>query len=314
MLRGIAAMMVCLFHFTGTLNNPFWHNEVGFYGKFGVHIFFVISGFIIPYSMYKSNYKLKNFWKFMLKRIIRIEPVYLFSICLIIIISYVAKLSPYSLNSNLDYFNLNSFLHLLYLVDFFNGHWLNPVFWTLAIEFQFYILIAFLFSFLQNTNKLITLFILFFGCALPFLLKVDFLVFNYLLLFIPGYLFYLFYIQKLTLDFFILFLLLTAILNWVKFDFYVAICPLISISFIYFVKKPKRILMFLGKISFSIYLLHTPIGTDRIINFCQNFIVDGVGRTFLMFATIPLLILISWIFYKYIEAPAINFSKKIIFK
>ena len=314
MLRGIAAMMVCLFHFTGTLNNPFWHNEVGFYGKFGVHIFFVISGFIIPYSMYKSNYKLKNFWRFVLKRIIRIEPAYIFSIVLIIIISYAAKLSPYNLNSNLDFFTVNSFLHLFYLIDFFNGYWLNPVFWTLAIEFQFYILIALLFSFLHNTSKPIKLFILFFGCALPFLLKVDFLVFNYLLLFIPGYLFYLFYIQKLKLEFFILFLLLIAILNGLKFELYTALCPLITISFIYFIKKPKRILMFLGKISFSVYLLHTPIGTDGIINFCQNFIVDEVGRAFLMFATIPILIFLSWIFYICIEAPAINFSKKIIFK
>jgi peptidoglycan/LPS O-acetylase OafA/YrhL len=71
--------------------------------------------------------------------------------------------------------------------------------------------------------------------------------------------------------------------------------------------------MFLGKISFSIYLLHTPIGTDGIINFCQNFISDEVGKIILMFATIPLIILISWIFYKYIEEPTMKLSKKIIY-
>ncbi len=313
MLRGIASLMVCLYHFTGTLDNPFWHDEIGVYGKYGVQLFFVISGFVIPLSMYNVDYQFKFFPKFILKRTIRIEPVYFCAILLIIGISYLAKLSPYGVNGDLNFINTNTFLHLFYLVDFFDGHWLNDVFWTLAIEFQFYILIGLTFTFLQKSSSKITLLILLLACSLPFLIHIDYLISEYLLLFISGFLYYLFYIEKIKVQVLILFLAFIFVLNIIQFDIFNAFCPLIAISFFHFIKKTNNIFLFLGKISFSLYLLHTPIGTDGIINFSQNFILDETGRTILMFSTIPLVLFFSWLFYKVVEEPALKFSKKIVF-
>ncbi len=50
MLRGLAALGVCLMHFAGTLESDIIQNIARF-GGYGVQVFFVISGFILPYSM-----------------------------------------------------------------------------------------------------------------------------------------------------------------------------------------------------------------------------------------------------------------------
>jgi len=55
--RGLAALAVCVFHFTKYL----WPDDsvirkAGSFGWAGVESFFVISGFIIPYAMERSGY------------------------------------------------------------------------------------------------------------------------------------------------------------------------------------------------------------------------------------------------------------------
>src|ERR1700712_4724969 len=80
-LRGIASAMVCFFHLS--CGNPEFLSDnnllkrIGSIGWSGVEIFFVISGFVIPYAMYKKQYNINNFFSFLRKRIIRIEPPYL---------------------------------------------------------------------------------------------------------------------------------------------------------------------------------------------------------------------------------------------
>ena len=59
LLRGLAALAVCIFHFDhdGALGVPSVSRVLS-YGYLGVQMFFVISGFIIPYSMLRSGYRL----------------------------------------------------------------------------------------------------------------------------------------------------------------------------------------------------------------------------------------------------------------
>src|SRR5689334_14543570 len=82
-LRGIASLAVCWFHLTN--GNPSFLTggplkSSGTYGWLGVEMFFVISGFVIPYSLHKAGYDLKSFGTFVAKRIIRLDPPYLVSI------------------------------------------------------------------------------------------------------------------------------------------------------------------------------------------------------------------------------------------
>ena len=62
-LRGIASLMVCFFHvkkYIWWTYNPNWITKAFEQGYLGVYIFFIVSGFVIPYSMCVKNYQLKS--------------------------------------------------------------------------------------------------------------------------------------------------------------------------------------------------------------------------------------------------------------
>lgn len=63
-LRGTAALSVCLFHFTSG-NRAYLPSDdpvrtVGSFGWLGVEVFFTISGFVIPYSLDQRSYHLRD--------------------------------------------------------------------------------------------------------------------------------------------------------------------------------------------------------------------------------------------------------------
>ena len=85
-LRGIAVGMVVLMHLFVGANSGLKGGQiiepVLRYGWLGVDVFFVISGFIIPFSLHRSGYQIGQFGRFLLKRIIRLDPPYLLRACL----------------------------------------------------------------------------------------------------------------------------------------------------------------------------------------------------------------------------------------
>ncbi|MEO6725174.1 MAG: acyltransferase family protein [Blastocatellia bacterium] len=96
-LRGIASLAVCWFHLTN--GNPAflpdgWLKLSGKFGWLGVEMFFVISGFIIPFSMRRAGYSIGDFPRFILKRIVRLDPPYLVAIVLTIGLAYLSSLAP----------------------------------------------------------------------------------------------------------------------------------------------------------------------------------------------------------------------------
>src|ERR1700761_6863297 len=91
-LRGLAALSVMWFHFTKHMIPSIGTGVVytsGRYGWLGVEVFFVISGFVIPYAMHRAGYTISCYGKFLLKRITRLDPPYLLSIVFIIAYQYV---------------------------------------------------------------------------------------------------------------------------------------------------------------------------------------------------------------------------------
>src|ERR1700759_1148473 len=98
MLRGIASLMVCYFHLAR--GNPRFLPDSSIvkqsasFGWSGVEVFFVISGFVIPFSMYQKKYTLSNFFVFFKKRIIRIEPPYLISVIMVVALNFLSAQSP----------------------------------------------------------------------------------------------------------------------------------------------------------------------------------------------------------------------------
>jgi peptidoglycan/LPS O-acetylase OafA/YrhL len=310
MLRGIASLGVCLMHFIGTLHSRDL-DEAAKYGAWGVPVFFVISGFIIPYALDRSSYKINNYPQFLLKRIIRLDPPYLLTILGIFLLSFIAQLSPYHTSQPLNIFSANTLYHLFYLVDILGGKWLSPVFWTLAIEFQFYLLIGLLFPLLISRNRSAGLSVILCLSLIPFLFSDTRFVSDYLLFFCTGILLFYFVAHRIRLAQFIFYGLVLLTLSFIKSGMPGLLCPLITILFILFVRTAWPPLIFLGTISYSLYLIHTPVGTDGMINFFQNFIPGEVGRVVLMIISLPVVIFIAWVFHLFIERPSQGLAKKI---
>jgi peptidoglycan/LPS O-acetylase OafA/YrhL len=155
-LRGIAALSVVITHYLAIYFSmqdavagwtfspnfhfvpPPWTSYLDFrhfnFGPFGVAVFFLISGFVIPFSLAKLSPR-----RFLIARFFRIYPTYLvcFAIsCAVVWISAHLYETPYvwsksALLANVLLLHTNLGIASLDLVN-----------WTLAIEIKFYLLMA----------------------------------------------------------------------------------------------------------------------------------------------------------------------------
>lgn len=134
-IRGIAALLVVFFHFREELNNVYPFKKLGdvlfINGYIGVDLFFIISGFVIALST-KNDASIKTF---VLKRVLRIYPVYF--LCMLLVIG-VWKLP-------LDISTLKAFMFIP--LDFskpapWYGYSIIITAWTLTYEIVFYLVFA----------------------------------------------------------------------------------------------------------------------------------------------------------------------------
>ncbi|SDL07536.1 Peptidoglycan/LPS O-acetylase OafA/YrhL, contains acyltransferase and SGNH-hydrolase domains [Catalinimonas alkaloidigena] len=142
-LRALAAWIVVLHHvvqtfYTFEVDNKIWH-FFGRYGTIGVDAFFVLSGFIMYYSLNRST---KTGVKFFFDRLLRIFPAY-WAATLLLLLSH--ELFP-SGSYNTQYTG-ESLLQSLLLIPSENpsGHGTYPflyVGWTLVYEMFFYTVLS----------------------------------------------------------------------------------------------------------------------------------------------------------------------------
>lgn len=126
-LRGLAALAVVFAHFEDAAS--VWP---GFdFGVYGVQLFFLISGFVILLSAQAAHRPID----FVISRITRLYPAYWFSLTLATLIVIVAGL-PVAHDPLTVLINISMFQRWL-LVDN-----IDSVYWTLAVELQFYVLVA----------------------------------------------------------------------------------------------------------------------------------------------------------------------------
>jgi peptidoglycan/LPS O-acetylase OafA/YrhL len=312
-LRGFAAVAVMLFHFSGGyLSEGHWFREISNYGTYGVHAFFIISGFILPYSLYHGNYKLKSYGTFIIKRLLRLEPTYLLSIVTLLGLAFLSySLSPYSSQKSFSINGLNLLYHIGYLVPFIEGaNWLNPVFWTLAIEFQFYLLLGLIFP-IMNLNSIgYKLLPIGFFMGMSFLIPSDDFLFHYAWLFGIGML--LFYWRSHSIPPPIIYIGLVILLIYAAFFQSVPeiAVALISIYIIQFTNINSWFTNLLGDASYPLYLFHNVIGASVILHFAQHFVKGDAINLLLIFISSAICIFGSWLLYRYFEKPFIRWSKK----
>ncbi len=346
-LRGIAALIVVFFHLIDPIFLNFDFNLTEseivnskiilrsiFNGSDWVSFFFVLSGFSLSFSLLKSNDAF-NFKTFIIKRFFRIYPLYL----LILFVTYL------SLNHQKSFF---SFFSQTLLFNFNNE--LVPTSWSLSVEVIGSLLMPFfiiIFKSNKRTFYILTLISLifyngigqsqsvFFGFSIHFLLGIAlYHFFNEKQLFVSKnqrYLVLFFIVlsfcSRWFIDFFpTLKFLVHLFTDFMKMDyhhFFYILSAFGSFFFLYFVIINKTIqkylssktLVFLGKISFSIYLSHFLIlklllnETTNYLSFLENPMIRMFGTVLFLIFTI---ILVSTILFYTIEKPFIKFSNFLI--
>jgi peptidoglycan/LPS O-acetylase OafA/YrhL len=310
-LRGIAALSVCLFHLISnlTINGPVKY-ILGL-GYLGVPIFFMISGFVIPWSLYKENYKLKNYFSYLLKRFLRIEPPYIISIVMILVLNYFS--AKYAITNKLPFhFSLPQFLlHIFYLPTYFGFNWYQDVYHTLLTEFQFYILLGIIFSLLINKKKII--FYSLIACLIivsKYLKAVD--LFNSIDLFLLGMIYFKYKIGHLkNYEFYSLAVIVMVFTLLTNPDRNILGAEFITLIAMMYWNSANKVTLFLGNISYSLYLVHIPIG-GRITSIGHHFIHSIQMNYVLLVLALAVSIFCAWVFYKLVELPAIALSKRAI--
>jgi peptidoglycan/LPS O-acetylase OafA/YrhL len=142
-LRGFAALSVVAFHLYAFLGSPalvvFGFNVLAFLqaGHYGVDLFFVLSGYLLSRPFIDAMLEKKQAPKwlsFWWQRCLRILPAYWFQ--LIVLISLTGW-GAYSLKTLLMHASLT-----FNLIK--NPSALNPVYWSLPVEWNFYLVMPFI--------------------------------------------------------------------------------------------------------------------------------------------------------------------------
>ncbi|MDC0619152.1 acyltransferase [Pelagibacteraceae bacterium] len=334
-LRGISVISVIIFH----IDSLIFPN-----GYLGVDLFFVISGYVITKSILKSlKNKTFSFFRFYLKRARRILPALLFvlliSLIVAIIILLTADLKRFSesLISSLGF--VSNFYFWLTGGYFSTNDQLKPLLhlWSLSVEEQFYlffpIFLYFLYKLFSNQkNHLIGIILI---SAISFSLNLYFVSNSDLVFFLfparvwqfgigaalalsPKY-----KINNIWLD--SLYLISAFFLIIFNFSYIIKYLPdatlmCIGVGLILFKTVNEKnflhkffkikFLIFIGLISYSLYLWHWPI-----ISFLKYVHVDGIPISLVILSLVLILFLsiISWKFieqpflYKYSDSTSIKF-------
>lgn len=271
-MRGIAALMVVVYHFTthyGELYThpggaPFLFNA----GHYGVQFFFLISGFVIHRTLIRTT----DVRQFAISRIARLYPPYWVAVALTSAIVGIFGLPGREVSLS------DAFINLSMIQSWFGIRHVDGVYWTLTLELSFYVLMAlvFLSGRLGSIPAIGGVWILvatIYGIVekiapglTPWPLKLALLLDNGNL-FLAGIIFSLIHRQgRSTFP-------MTLLLSCIGLEFLIhgpksGLVAITFMLFFHFSLADQRLgkllnnkfLLFLGSISYSLYLVHQNIG------------------------------------------------------
>jgi peptidoglycan/LPS O-acetylase OafA/YrhL len=325
-LRGIAAIGVLISHYTWAYYyhfNILSSNMVFLpYGEWGVQMFFIISGYVI----FMTLEKVRSVKEFSIARITRLYPTYWASILLTLTFLHffpVPTLGNYSLSLILINFTmLQSFMR--------TGH-VDQVYWSLCVEIAFYGIMGCLFFFkkLKHIEIISVLWLLLsLIIFLPdFPLKkyiVVILILKNAPLFITGIMFYKIRTRVASIWNHLIILISLIVYSLIFYSDRILenmdYIPLSLIIIVFatfyllvyrkvdFLKSP--VFLFLGSISYPLYLLHNVIGYSiiyRVRMFTDNHFISFLIPT-------AISILLAYLVSIYVEKPSMHILKTKLFQ
>jgi peptidoglycan/LPS O-acetylase OafA/YrhL len=346
-MRGAAALAVVMYHIALWIPAPVTYactelkmvlSFAGSGGLYGVHFFFVLSGFLISYRLFEEkqiNGKIQPL-HFYVRRILRIWPLYYVTI----IIGF------YMTSGNSDFSHLFYYLFFAANMDLMQHptpeNPLLGVHWSVAAEEQFYLLWPLLFILIQSPRMMAGIFmVLIFAsevffqtqlvwemgyyhplCALRFLATGGLLA--WMCFFHQKKVEYAF--QLLPKGFIIFLYALFPCLLYFRgsitetFPFLTWFLTLLPLFFFCFViaeqhMNPKKAFAFgqvnwlnkSGKISYGMYLLHMPA-----IQICMYLfpVVSSIGFVYAAVCSLVLTYFFSLISYLFLEKPFLSLKEK----
>lgn len=311
-MRGIAAVSVMLYHFTERYRSYFGHvfpsSYDAAYGHYGVQLFFMISGFVIFMSVAGSG----NALGFAYKRFFRLYPAYWVCLSLTFAVSCLAALgigphTPETFAVNLTMLQgLTRFRHI------------DGSYWTLLPELMFYLLIFVLMvvrqlKYIRVVGVCWLALVFVNGYFYKFELLRVFLNLQYGQYFYAGILFYLLSQSKgnkwgLYLELLATYGLAIVPVGNFELTHTLIIAAFYTLFFLLIMGKldflSTRPLLFLGSISYPLYLLHQNIGY-AILNWIKPF-YSGYP---VIIVPVAVSIGLAYLARKYVEYPMYMLAK-----
>jgi peptidoglycan/LPS O-acetylase OafA/YrhL len=334
-MRGVAAFAVCFAHMAHSAIDASPKPKSGAFilrltvdwfdlGRYGVLLFFFISGFVIPFSLKNKEGAVR---RFVISRFFRLYPVFWLSLVVTAWAMWITegiRYTPFEFLANATM--LPNLLHAKYI---------SGILWTLYIEILFYVMCVFLFIIgkLQDTY---TIFLMAFGCfSFPLLCVVARAIgIQVPLLYVTAHLGFLFtgYLMRMALlrenatapvlativtalGLVMVFILGTqpghvftnSTAAGVTLAAVTAVVTFIGIGSL----RPNvgPVFLWLGAISYSVYLFHIPVG--RVVRMA---IPPASAPTVALDIVLgsALTLLVATLVYRYVEKPAIAAGRHLI--
>lgn len=337
-LRGVAALWVVLYHLWGAIERRDVDWVMGAVSEFfhagwlGVDIFFVLSGFVITHSVTKIKVTPTFIPKFILRRSMRIDPPYWAAIVLAIV--FMVLKNTFFPAESVTLPSIEKITaHIFYLQDILGFGNISSVFWTLCLEFQFYLIFAImyqLYGFLDYSKKQVWSHILLFSgvlfCAVSpalrfssFDLPISGTILPYAYEFILGVIAYNCVNNKFSYGYLIFGAILSVGVTTFFKPFYFGLVPVTTIFVIYISSEFGAIkflksftIQWLGKISYSLYLTHAVVGW--VVISVLSYFLEGYGSPLvtmiIFFSGLLFSLIFSVIFFRLIEYPSLIISRK----
>ena len=341
-LRGIAALAVAWHHIDryGPLRDPAtpiipeWCRTLAENGWIGVQMFFVISGFVIAYSVRKAAITPRFVGNFALRRSLRLDPPYW---CMILVALVLHNLTlQFGMASPLDDPPTRGQLvaHVFYLQNILDFENLSAGFWTLCIEIQFYLLFVALLGLAQRLpwaqapagtlRHGLNLAVVFLPLALASLFVFhldasnDDWIIHFFCMFCLGAMAWWALEGKIPRAHFWIFAGLIAVRLGMSWTMDLAIALAAGVAIYVAGRRGKlgtwlnlRPLQYLGRISYSLYLIHYPV-SHLVVNLGYKLTGEApVAAAFWIVLSLPLSVLAGHVMYRFIEVPSVRLAARL---